>query len=125
MLPNPPPNPPIPARPPITPPVPQTDASKRRNAEAVTARIDEPNVIPWYHSTVLWGIIISVVLKLVWVVFKWKPPIDDAAMQDAVLQISILASFVGDAIAARGRVSSKLQPVTLFQKPEPPKTGVV
>ena len=50
-------DPPIPSRPPITPPVPQTHASKRRNAEAVTARIDEPNVIPWYHSTVLWGII--------------------------------------------------------------------
>lgn len=113
---------PLPPLPPVRPP--PTPAAVRRKAEAVTARAEEPISIPWYKSPVLWGIIISVVLKLIWVVFKWKPPIDDALMKEAVLQISILASFVGDAIAAHGRVSSALQPVTLFQKPEASKAGV-
>lgn len=68
--------------------------------------------IPWYKSQVLWGLLISVVLKLVWAVFKWAPPAE-YPVAEIVREVSVLASFLGDAIAAHGRVTATLQPVTL------------
>lgn len=81
--------------------------------EAKQARAAEPITVPFYASPILWGAIISVILKLIWVVFKYKPPISDADMIDIVKEVSIIASFLGDAIIVHGRVTSKLQPVTL------------
>jgi hypothetical protein len=74
----------------------------------------EPS-IPFYKSQVLIGIIVSVILKIIWAWFKWAPPVDfDVA--ELVKELSILASFIGDAIAAHGRVTATLQPVTLFDE---------
>jgi hypothetical protein len=74
--------------------------------------IVDPPTIPFYKSQVLWGLIISATLKLVWVWFKWAPPTDfDTA--EIVREVTVLASFIGDAIAAHGRVTATAQPVTL------------
>lgn len=59
--------------------------------------------VPWYKSTSYWGIIISVVLKLVFVVFKWNPGLSEEDTANLIRTLVIVASFVGDAMAARGR----------------------
>jgi hypothetical protein len=79
--------------------------------ESVMPIVDPPT-IPWYKSQVLWGILISVLLKIVWAVFKWSP-LADGEEAELIRQVTVLASFLGDAIATHGRVTATAQPVTL------------
>jgi hypothetical protein len=75
--------------------------------------LNELNTIPWYRSQVLWGLVISVAFKLIWVAFKFAPDLSEADQAELVRMVTILASFIGDAIAARSRINSTLEPVTL------------
>jgi hypothetical protein len=81
--------------------------------------IVDPPTIPWYKSQVLWGILISVLLKIVWAVFKWSP-LADGEEAEVVRQVTVLASFLGDAIATHGRVTATAQPVTLTDQTNTP-----
>lgn len=69
----------------------------------------EPATIPWYKSQVLWGIGFSFVGKALALAFP-KLGISDVQWVSA---ISYSVSFVGDAVAAHGRITSTAQPVTL------------
>ena|SRR6059058_1467586 len=59
--------------------------------------------VPWYKSTAYWGIIISVGLKLAFVLFKWNPGLSEDDTASLVRTIVVVASFAGDFLAARGR----------------------
>lgn len=85
---------PIPPAPPVTPAV--------------------PPAVPWYKSQVLWGIIISALGKATAILFPKFSWTDEQTTQ-LVEVITLAASFIGDAIAAHGRISATAQPVTFTQ----------
>lgn len=77
----------------------------------------EPNTLVWYKSPVLWGVAISVLFKLAALVGYNLPASQE---QEWAVVASMLASLVGDAIAAHARVVSPVQPVTLAARSPPP-----
>jgi hypothetical protein len=72
--------------------------------------------IVWYRSAVLWGIAISATMKLLYLVFRFKPPFGEAEEQALAEVVTIFASLIGDTIAARGRFASNAQPITLTEE---------
>jgi hypothetical protein len=109
VTPTPVPSPPPPPPPPPTMRLPNIDPTAQPS-------------IPFYKSKVLWGLIISIVFKLVWVWFKWAPPVGfDVA--ELVREVSVLASFVGDAVAWHGRVTATAEPVTFINHDSEPNPG--
>jgi hypothetical protein len=59
--------------------------------------------VPWYKTTTYWGVIISVVLKIVFLLFKYDPGLTESETTDLIKTVSIVASFFGDFMVARGR----------------------
>ena len=75
-----------------------------------------PNTpLVWYKSQVLWGVLISSVLKLAALVLHWKSPFSAAETTEIAQVVTSLASLVGDAIAAHGRITATAQPLTLSE----------
>jgi len=74
----------------------------------------DPPAIPFYKSQVLMGALFSVVLKLVALLYP-KFSMSSAEVDSWVSILTIVASFVGDAIVFHGRVSATAQPVTVTQ----------
>jgi hypothetical protein len=54
--------------------------------------IVDPPTIPFYKSQVLWGLLISVLLKIVWAVFKWSP-LADFEEAELMREVTVLASL--------------------------------
>lgn len=74
----------------------------------------DPPAIPFYKSQVLMGALFSVVLKIIALLYP-KFSISSAETDSWVSLLTIVASFVGDAIVFHGRVSATAQPVTVTQ----------
>jgi hypothetical protein len=72
--------------------------------------------IVWYKSAVLWGIAISAIFKLLYLIFKWESPFGSTEEQALAEVFTIIASLIGDTIAARGRFASNAQPITLTEE---------
>lgn len=70
--------------------------------------------IVWYKSAVLWGFFISATMKALYLAGVEVPAVDDQKLAES---LTLLASFVGDAIGVWGRLASPAQPVTLSEEP--------
>lgn len=68
--------------------------------------------IVWWKSAVVWGVVISIISKVLYLAGV-QLPMQDEKVAEA---ITLLAGFVGDAVIAVGRLSSKAQPLTLTEK---------
>jgi hypothetical protein len=79
-------------------------------------RVPRPTIV-WYKSAVLWGIAISATMKLLYLLFRFQSPFDEATEQALAEVLTIFASLIGDTIAARGRFASNAQPITLTEEP--------
>jgi N-acetyl-anhydromuramyl-L-alanine amidase AmpD len=62
--------------------------------------------IPFWKSVTFWGVVISILCKFAWAVFKWRPEsvgLSTADMADLAKELTIGASFIGDYVALHGR----------------------
>lgn len=76
----------------------------------------EPETLPWYKSRIIVGALVSAVLKVLFLtgLAGEVAPHEAAEWVDVAV---LLASFVGDALVARGRIAQTVAPtITLTRK---------
>lgn len=71
--------------------------------------LDVPTVLPWWKSRVIMGALTSAILKLA-AGFGLLVEVTDDQTQAFVTVLLLVASLVGDAVAARGRITQKYAP---------------
>lgn len=84
------------------------DGAKGSSVDGAKGNAQITDII-FYKSATFWGLMISIVCKLLWVLFKWEPAafgLSDADMADLARWMTVLAGFIGDAIVARGRIKA-------------------
>ena len=77
--------------------------------------LDAPHSLPWYKSRVIVGALVSAALKVLYLT-GW---VGELAADDAEQWIDVavlLASFIGDAVAAQARVVQKAAPPITVKK---------
>ncbi len=79
--------------------------------------LNAPETLPWYKSRVIVGALVSAVLKILYLT-GWVGELaegDEAQWVDVAV---LLASFIGDAVAAQARVVQEVAPpITLRKEP--------
>lgn len=81
-----------------------------------------PETLPWWKSRVIVGAGISALLKLIFallVLFGHPVEFADEDLAPVIDALVLLVSFVGDFVAARGRITQKVAPPITLRK-EPP-----
>lgn len=77
-----------------------------------------PETLPWYKSRVIVGALVSAVLKILYLT-GWVGELADADAAQWVDVAVLLASFIGDAVAARARVVQEAAPPITLKRKEP------
>lgn len=71
--------------------------------------LNAPDSMPWYKSRVIVGALVSAVLKALYLT-GWVGELADGDAEQWVDVAVLLASFIGDAVAARARVVQEAAP---------------
>lgn len=74
-----------------------------------------PDTLPWYKSRVIVGALVSAVLKILYLTGLAGELAPEAEAEWADVAV-LLASFIGDAIAARARVVQQAAPAIVSSK---------
>lgn len=77
--------------------------------------LNAPASIPWYKSRVIVGALVSAVLKALYLT-GWVGEIAEGDAEQWVDIAVLLASFIGDAVAARARVVQEAAPTITARK---------
>lgn len=81
-----------------------------------------PQSIPWWKSRVIVGALISALFKAIFaalVLFDVDVGVTDEELAPLVDALVLLVSFIGDAIAARGRITQRHVPTITAGKGNP------
>lgn len=71
--------------------------------------LNAPDSMPWYKSRVIVGALVSAALKVLYLT-GWVGELADGDAEQWVDVAVLLASFIGDAVAARARVVQEAAP---------------